>query len=502
MLSIFTLSFQRFFSLKMLNQNQTPLIDALKACTTRPHAPFYTPGHKRGAGISPILTDLIGKDVFRADLTELAELDNLFKPESVILAAQELAAEAFGAEKTWFLVNGSTCGIEAAIIASCRMGEKIILPRNVHSSVISGLILSGAIPIFINPEYDEDLDIAYSITPESLKAALIQHPDTKAVLIVYPTYHGVCGDLPAFIHLTHQYNIPLIVDEAHGAHFHFHPELPTSALSAGADLTVQSIHKTLGAMTQASMLHIQGKRIDIDRVNKALQLVQSTSPSFILLASLDAARQQMAIHGKKLMSQTLELGKAARTQINQIPGLSTPLSQKEKSPGFIDLDKTRLTVNVSKLGFTGFAAEEILDEKFNVTPEFSSWQNITFIISLGNTETDIQNLIRSLSNLTHVNPLKIQNLLCKPKKDNTSNIIAISPREAFFANSEILPFEKAQNRICAEIICPYPPGIPVLMPGELITESALEHLQEIQKMGGFITGCADESLQTLKVVKT
>lgn len=486
----------------MLNQNQTPLIDALKACKNRPHAPFYTPGHKRGVGISPILTDLIGKDVFRADLTELAELDNLFKPESVILAAQELAAEAFWAEKTWFLVNGSTCGIEAAILATCRMGEKIILPRNVHASVISGLILSGAIPIFINPEYDEDLDIAYSITPEALTAALTKHPDTKTVLIVYPTYNGVCGDLPEFVHLTHQYNIPLIVDEAHGAHFHFHPDLPTSALSAGADLTVQSIHKTLGAMTQASMLHIQGKRIDIDRVNKALQLVQSTSPSFILLASLDAARQQMAIHGQKLMSQTLELAQEARNQINQIPGLSTPLSQKEKSQVFIDLDKTRLTVNVSKLGFTGFEAEEILDEKFNVTPEFSSWQNLTFIISSGNTKLDIQQLIKALNNLSYITPLKPHKLGCKSTKIQFNNIISISLREAFFANSEILPFEKTQNRICAEIICPYPPGIPVLMPGEVITKSALEYLQEIQNMGGFITGCADSSLRTLKVVKT
>ncbi len=486
----------------MLNQNQTPLIDALKAYTTRPHAPFYTPGHKRGVGISPLLTDLVGKDVFRADLTELAELDNLFKPESVILAAQELAAEAFGAEKTWFLVNGSTCGIEAAILATCRTGEKIILPRNVHSSVISGLILSGAIPIFIQPEYDQDLDIAYSITPEAVKAALAKHPDTKAVLIVYPTYYGVCGDLPAFVQLTHQYNIPLIVDEAHGAHFHFHPELPTSALSTGADLTVQSIHKTLGAMTQASMLHIQGNRIDIDRVNKALQLVQSTSPSFILLASLDAARQQMAIHGKKLMSQTLRLAEEARIKINQIPGLSTPLTKKEKSPGFIDLDKTRLTVNVSKLGFTGFAAEEILDEKFNVTPEFSSWQNLTFIISLGNTKTDITNLVQALNNLTHITPLTSECQPCKNKNDDMIiHIISISPHAAFFAESDILPLEKAEKRICAEIICPYPPGIPVLMPGELITKSALEYLQKIQTMGGFITGCADETLQTIKVVK-
>ena len=486
----------------MLNQNQTPLIDALKACTTRSHAPFYTPGHKHGAGISPLLTDLIGKDVFRADLTELAELDNLFTPQSVILAAQELAAEAFGAEKTWFLVNGSTCGIEAAILATCRMGEKIILPRNVHSSVISGLILSGAIPIFINPVYNSDLDIAYSITPEALKAALVQHPDTKAVLIVYPTYNGICGNLPAFVHLTHQYNIPLIVDEAHGAHFHFHSQLPISALTAGADLTVQSIHKTLGAMTQASMLHFQGKRIDIDRVNKALQLVQSTSPSFILLASLDAARQQMAIHGEKLMSQTLDLAEEARIKINQIPGLSTPLINSKKSPGFMDLDQTRLTVNVSKIKFTGFASEEILDKRFHVTPEFSSLQNLTFIISLGNTKTDIQKLIQGLNNLTHVIPLTSECQPCNNINDAMiASIISISPREAFFANSEAIPLAKTQERICAEIICPYPPGIPVLMPGEIITKSALEYLQEIQNMGGFISGCADETLQTVKVVK-
>jgi len=486
----------------MLNQNQTPLIDALKACTTRSHAPFYTPGHKRGAGISPLLTDLIGKDVFRADLTELAELDNLFTPQSVILAAQELAAEAFGAEKTWFLVNGSTCGIEAAILATCRTGDKILLPRNVHSSVISGLILSGAIPIFINPVYNSDLDIAYSITPEALKAALVQHPDTKAVLIVYPTYNGICGNLPAFVHLTHQYNIPLIVDEAHGAHFHFHSQLPISALTAGADLTVQSIHKTLGAMTQASMLHFQGKRIDIDRVNKALQLVQSTSPSFILLASLDAARQQMAIHGEKLMSQTLYLAEEARIKINQIPGLSTPLINSKKSPGFMDLDQTRLTVNVSKIKFTGFASEEILDKKFHVTPEFSSWQNLTFIISLGNTKTDIQKLIQGLNNLTHVIPLTSECQPCNNINDAMiASIMSISPREAFFANSEVIPIAETQERICAEIICPYPPGIPVLMPGEIITKSALEYLQEIQNMGGFISGCADETLQTVKVVK-
>lgn len=488
----------------MLNQNQTPLIDALKASISRPHAPFYTPGHKRGAGISPILTDLLGKDVFRADLTELAELDNLYTPESAILTAQELAAAAFGAEKTWFLVNGSTCGIEAAILATCGMNDKIILPRNVHSSVISGLILSGAIPIFIHPEYNEDLDIAHSITPEDLKTTLAKHPDAKAVLTVYPTYDGVCGDLRAIAQITHQYNIPLLVDEAHGAHFAFHPHLPASALTAGADLTVQSIHKTLGAMTQASMLHIQGNRIDIDRLNKSLQLVQSTSPSFILLASLDAARQQMAINGEGLMSQTLQLAEAARSKISQIPGLSVleiPPTTVKKG-GFFDLDQTRLTVNVSKLGLTGFEAEDILNE-MGVTPEFSSLQNLTFIISLGNNWADINALVQSWQNLARIPQLTSQYKICKYRDDPiiTCNM-CISPREAFFANSEILPLETTEDRICAEIVCPYPPGIPILMPGEIITKSAVEYLLQIQSLGGFITGCMDTSLRSLKVIKT
>ncbi|MEH2462874.1 aminotransferase class I/II-fold pyridoxal phosphate-dependent enzyme [Nostoc sp.] len=511
----------------MLNQNQMPLLDALKANAARPHAPFYTPGHKQGEGISQPLADLFGKAVFRADLTELADLDNLFAPQGVIQEAQQLAAEAFGALQTWFLVNGSTCGIEAAILATCCTGDKIILPRNVHSSAIAGLILSGAIPIFLNPEYDPVLDIAHSITPNAVQFALQQHPDAKAVLTVYPTYYGVCGDLNAIANITHQYNIPLLVDEAHGAHFAFHPELPTPALAAGADLTVQSIHKVLGAITQASMLHIQGNRIDCDHISKALQLVQSTSPSYLLLASLDAARQQMALYGKMLMSRTLQLADEARTKISQIPGLSileipSPAYKKEDStvqrfpplrrlsvglggsPGFVALDKTRLTVTVSGLGLTGFEADEILDEKFAVTAEFASLQHLTLIISLGNTPADIEQLVQGFTTLAKEyrrTNLNVKSHLWQNFVSTLSPALHFSPREAFFAVSEILPLIQTSDRICAEIICPYPPGIPVLMPGEIITKPVLDYLQQIQAMGGFISGCADTSLKTLKVVK-
>ena len=518
-----------------MNQNQTPLLDAIISNAKRPHAAFYTPGHKQGKGISPKLAEYFGEAVFSADLTELTELDCLFAADGVIQQAQQLAAEAFGASQTWFLVNGSTCGIEAAILAICSDRDKIILPRNVHSSVISGLILSGAIPIFINPEYDATLDIAHSITIQNLEKALQKHPDAKAVMMVYPTYYGVCGDIKAIAKLTHEYNIPLIVDEAHGAHFAFHPELPISALSAGADLTVQSIHKTLGAMTQASMLHVQGSRININRINKTLQLTQSTSPSYLLLASLDAARQQIALQGKELLTQTLQLAQEARKYIDQIPGLSilsffpspcplVPLSpcplvslspHPPISPSPSSLDKTRLTVIISELGITGFEAEEILDDKFNVTPEFASLKTVTFIISLGNTAEDIEQLVKAF--ITLAKEYKKPFLNCEKGLENNhqeaeplklvsqsepgNQNLTLSPRQAFFSCTETVPIKEAINRISAETVCPYPPGIPLLIPGEIITSTVVEHLLNVKAMGGFISNCADTSLRTLKVVE-
>jgi arginine/lysine/ornithine decarboxylase len=486
---------------------ETPLINALIQCANQLHAPFYTPGHKKGAGVSQALLDSFGEAVFRCDLPELTELDNLFAPQGAILAAQELAADIFGAEKTWFLVNGSTCGVEAAILATCGVGDKIIMPRNVHSSAIAGLILSGAIPIFIEPEYDAILDVAYSITAASVAAILQVHPDAKAVMMVYPTYYGVCGDVNAIAQIVHQYHIPLIVDEAHGAHFAFHPDLPISALAAGADITVQSIHKTLGAMTQASMLHLQGILVDSDRVSKALQLLQSTSPSYILMASLDAARQQMALCGESLMSQTLKLADIAKEKISQIPGLSVLGNQNSaNSSAFFDLDKTRLTVNVSALGLTGFAADEILEDKFNIRSEIASLKNVTFIISIGNSLADIEQLIQGFHKLKYdfggINNLDLeaQNIKLILESQKIINNYQISPRQAFFSTSKTINLSQSIGFISAETICPYPPGIPILIPGEVIHESAVEYLIAIKKMGGTITGLADSTLETIRVI--
>ncbi|MEC4982778.1 MAG: aminotransferase class I/II-fold pyridoxal phosphate-dependent enzyme [Oscillatoria sp. PMC 1068.18] len=479
-------------------QSQTPILATLGELANKPHAAFYAPGHKRGQGISQPLAELLGKAVFQADLPELPELDNLFAPEGVIAEAQTLAAEAFGAAQTWFLVNGSTCGVMAAILATCGDRDKIILPRNIHQSAIAALILSGATPIFLNPEYDPLNDLTLSITPEAVAAALKEHSDTKAVMMVYPTYHGICGDIQAIATLCHEYHIPLLVDEAHGAHFAFHPELPISALAAGADLAVQSTHKMLGAMTQASMLHLKSNLIDPQKISKALQLLQSTSPSYLLLASLDAARQQMALFGEELMSKTLFLANDARKRLKQIENLAILSEINQPKSGFQTLDKTRLTVILNQLNLTGFEADEILHEKLGVTAELPMQNHLAFIISLGNTAADIDKLIQGFTTLSKESQTSKNQPILIPKFPK--NQLAMSPRAAYFANQKSLPIAETIGCVSAETICPYPPGIPVLMPGEIITKSAIDYLQTIIFSGGKVTGCSDSKLQTLSIV--
>ncbi|NJO80838.1 MAG: aminotransferase class I/II-fold pyridoxal phosphate-dependent enzyme [Cyanobacteria bacterium RM1_2_2] len=494
--------------MKRFCQTQAPLLEALGTLAKRDRAAFHTPGHKQGRSIPPRLAQLLGAEAFRADLPELPELDNLFAPEGVIQHAQWLAAEAFGAEQTWFLVNGSTSGIEAAVLATCGPGDKLILPRNAHQSAIAALILSGAMPIWVEPAYDAHWQLAHCPTPDTLADTLAAHPDAKAVLIISPTYYGVCGDIAAIAHLTHARNLPLLIDEAHGAHFAFHPNLPTPALIAGADLVVQSIHKTLSAFTQSAMLHVQGERIDRDRLRKALQLVQSSSPNYLLLASLDAARQQMATQGEFLMAQTLQLAEQARQQLSQIPGLAVLSTEHaNQTRGFSSLDLTRLTVDVTGLGLTGFAADDILHPELGVTAELPTLNHLTFIISLGNTPADIERLVEAFQQLATrqtKNPVANQPVANQDAETppNPSFVIpprsACSPREAFFAPTQTLPIEAAIHRISAELVCPYPPGIPILFPGEAVTLEAVHYLQQVVISGGILTGCADPTLTTSK----
>lgn len=481
-----------------MDHQETPLLTALQLAAQEQHAAFYTPGHKKGQRINPKIEYLLGKQVFRADLPELPGLDNLFAPTEAIAKAQELAADCFGAAQTWFLVNGSTCGIMAAILATCGEGDKIILPRNIHQSAIAGLILSGAIPIFINPEYDPQADLIYSITPEALKKTLRENPDTKAVMALHPSYQGICGDLRAIADITHQYNIPLLVDEAHGAHFAFHPDLPPCALSVGADLTIQSTHKVLSAMTQASMMHLQGQRIDPQRIIKALQLVESTSPSYIFLASLDAARQQMALQGRELMENAIALARSARNRLARIKDIE--LLEFTPQAGFSYLDPTRLTINIAQLGITGYEADEILCDKLRVICELPSLKSLTFIISLGNISQDIEQLVTGIKTLANSVALSSSDNLILNSSWQKSPNLELSPRQAYFSVTETISLQQARDRISGELICPYPPGIPILMPGEVITQEAINYLREVLSCGGVITGCSDDSLETIKVI--
>lgn len=488
-----------------MDQRQTPLLDALRASGQRHHAPLYAPGHKRGQGAPASLKALLGVQALGVDLPELPELDNLFAPEGVILEAQALAAAVFGAEQTYFLANGSTCGLEAAILATCGPGDKIIVPRNVHRSVLAGLVLAGAMPVYVQPDYAPDLGLALGVAPGIIAAALAQYPDVRAVLVVSPTYHGVCSDVRAIAALTQAHGIPLLVDEAHGPHFAFHPELPTPALAQGADLVVQSTHKVLGALTQASMLHTRGDRIDHARLRAALQLTQSTSPSYLLLASLDAARHQMATGGQALLGQTLALAQGMRSTLATIPGLQVmDQGLLQGYPSVADFDLTRLTVDLSGLGLSGLEADDILHNELGVTAELPELRHLTFIVSLGNTPTDGQQCIAGFRTLAQRQGQRGKEMVPpSPLPDYPAQPItlpSVSPRQAFFAQAVTVTAAKAVGRLSAETISAYPPGIPTLVAGEPITAAALDHLVTTRQQGGYVTGCSDASLATLKVL--
>ncbi|MFP4220303.1 MAG: aminotransferase class I/II-fold pyridoxal phosphate-dependent enzyme [Phormidium sp.] len=467
-------------------QSKTPFLDALKAEANSSQTPFYFPGHKRGQGIADPLKNWLGLEMFQGDLPELPQLDNLFQPQGAIKAAQELAAAAFGAKQTWFLTNGSTAGVMAAILATCNPGDKLLLARNSHQCAIAGLILAAVEPVFIQPEYDPQWDMVLRVTPEALEAALKQNSDVKAVLVVSPTYHGICSDIGQLAACCHRHGIPLIVDEAHGAHLGFHPQFPGSALQGEADLVIQSTHKSLTALSQGAMLHYHGDRISGDRISAALPLVQSTSPNSLILASLDMARQQIATEGYQQLQDCFLMAQHLRSHLSQLP--SVALSPHADDP-------SRLTLRIGRL--TGYEADERLSQHFGVICELPQLHHLTFALTIGNRPPDGDRLLKAIGQLAQSapspSPLSIKDLSPIPTA-------IISPRQAHFAPKKRVSFDHAPGKICGELICPYPPGIPSLIPGERITEAALIHLKETLTAGGVLTGCQDTTGEFLSVV--
>lgn len=485
-------------------QARAPLFEAMRDYAKKDMSAFHTPGHKQGKGADPEFRALVGDNMLRIDLCELPEVDNLHDPDGVIKEAQELAAEAFDADATFFLVNGSTTGNNVMIMTVCDPGDKIIIPRNAHKSMIGGCIISGAKPVWMLPLWDDQLCVGHGVTPEEVEQALLEHPDAKGVCIIHPTYFGGVADLKRIADLCHAHGKPLLVDEAHGPHFHFHDQLPVSGLAAGADMVVQSTHKIISGMTQASMLHVQGDRVNVNRVRNVLQLIQSTSPNYVLMASLDTARRQMATQGEQLLANTIAMAEDARTRLNAIPGVFVFGRDRCAPGGLYDLDVTKLTINVTELGMTGFMALDVLNEEFDIQSEMATLHNVLLIVTIGNDQRDLDRVVDAFTALsdraTRWNTLGTNALPNSLPMPSGLAEAKLTPREAFFANTETIPFETSMGRVCAEIVAPYPPGIPILAPGEVISEGAIEYLKVVHQMGGFINGPEDVRLRTIKVV--
>nr|XP_043629613.1 arginine decarboxylase-like [Erigeron canadensis] len=482
------------------NHKQPQLVTILKALAQQKVATFQFPGHNRGRAAPSSLSDVIGVQPFLHDISMPPEIGSLFALEGPIWNAQKKAAELFGATQTWFLVGGTTCGIQASIMATCSPGDILILPRNAHKSTFSSMVLSGAIPKYITSEYDSDWDIVGSITPSQVEEAIQELDDqglkASAILITSPTYHGICSNLEKISLLCHSHNIPIIVDEAHGAHLGFHEKFPQSALNQGVDISIQSTHKILSSLTQSSMLHMSGKLVDRERLCQCLQSLQSTSASYLLLASLDAARAQLSGNPKTIFNKAVEIAMEAKNFIEKIPGITVLNCD----------DPLRITIGVWKLGISGFVANEILYEE-GVIAELSGTRSLTFAINLGTTRDDVMRLV---SGLRHISETYDSLIRANEKGSNDVHIKAflgttatsgmiLSPREAFFASKTSVSCKDGIGKVCGELVCPYPPGIPLLIPGEVITEEALSYVVEVLQNGGFVSGAADPGLSTIVI---
>ncbi len=485
-------------------QLKTPLFDAMVQLAELHKISFHTPGHKSGKGISTRFRKFVGPKIFSIDLTTLDEVDSLQKPKGVIKEAQELAAKAYGADRSFFLLNGTTGGNHAMILTCCGPNDKILVARNAHKSVLAGLILSGTEPIFYLPELDENLKMTLNVSAEATKAAIDAHPQAKTLFLTSPNYYGICADLAGIIPYAHEKGVTVLVDEAHGPHLKFHRDLPISAMEAGADLAVQSTHKIIGGMTQSSMLHARAGRIDMTTLANVLRFVQSTSPSYILMASLDLARMQMATEGEKLLEKAIRLAEEARMRINRIPGLfcfdrSTVTNPLYSKMG--DFDVTKLTITVKDLGLSGYAASQILNQRYNIQVEMADPFNVLVIVSIGDRRDDLQRLVDALREMSKEyygrNAPYLADAVGLPPFGQKA---VLTPREAFFADHRYIPLEESVGAVSSEIVTVYPPGIPLLVPGEIVTQEIVDYLARMNRLGATIDGL-DETNRLIGIVE-
>ncbi|MFD0697250.1 aminotransferase class I/II-fold pyridoxal phosphate-dependent enzyme [Paenibacillus sp. GCM10027628] len=482
-----------------MDHTRTPLFSALLAHAEKNPIQFHIPGHKKGVGMDPEFRSFIGDNALSIDLINIAPLDDLHQPMGVIEDAQKLAADAYGADHTFFSVQGTSGAIMTMIMTVCSEGDKIIVPRNVHKSVLAAIIFIGAKPVFIQPARDRNLGIDHGIPTRSVRRALEKHPDAKAVLVINPTYYGVCTNLKEIVDLVHSYNMPVLVDEAHGVLIHFHEKLPMSAMEAGADMAATSVHKLGGSMTQSSVLNVQGNRVNPKRIQTIISMLTTTSTSYILLGSLDTARRHLALNGRAMAEQTIELAQYARKQINEITNLYCFGEEILGEEATYNYDPTKICVHVRKLGITGFEAENWLREHYNIEVEMSDMYNILCLITPGDTQENVDTLLDALRKLSHVNDdvVDVKEVVIKIPAIPQ---LTLTPRDAFYGETETIPFKDAADRIIAEFIYVYPPGIPILLPGEVITQELIDYIVEHVEVGLPVKGPEDRSVQNVKVI--
>ncbi len=481
---------------------RAPLFENARAFVDRRQASFYSPGHKGGR----TLPDEFRLRIAELDLNNLPDTDTLHCPSGAIGEAQALLADAYGVDKSFILVGGSTAGNIAAIMATLSPGDTVLVQRNAHKSVIAGIVHSGAVPVWLSPAIDDSFGIALGLAADDVDAAFIKHPAAKAVVALNPTYFGTVPDIGAVAEVCRRHGKLLLADEAHGPHFHFHPELPTAAEDVGAAAVVQSTHKVLSGLSQAAVLHVRTADIDPERVQTVLQLLQTTSPSFAIMASIDLARRQMVLEGRERLTATLALARRARGELAALAGievLGARHLQGEKS-GFFALDETKIVLRVDDLGMTGYDVQRVLNREFGVQPELGGSSHVLFILTIGNTDDDVDRLVRAMRSLSEGRKPRAVYPGPALQRDHhalieMSPIVVMTPRDAFYADARAASFASSEGKICAEIVTPYPPGIPVLMPGERITKGLVDALTAVRNSGCPISA-SDPTLSTVKVV--
>ena len=493
-------------------QRRAPLAAAMCAYREEGALAFHTPGHKQGLGAHALLRELVTEAGLREEVSLMEELDDLHEPTGCIEEAQDLAAALYGADAAFFAVNGTTGAIHAMFVAALSPGDAVLVPRNVHRSVFGGLVLADARPVYIEPVVDEALGIAHGLSTEAVREACRLHPEAKALLLVSPTYYGVASDVRAIAEIVHEAGMALLVDEAHGAHLAFSDDLPESAIAAGADLVAQSTHKLLGAMTQASLLLLREGRIEKERVQRAMSLLTSTSPNYLLLASLDIARLQMAEAGAAHLARAVGLARKLRREVNATPGLFSFGEERMGGAGAFALDPLKLTVTVTGLGLTGAEAAHILRHEHKIEAELFDAQNVLFLLTYADTEESAGRLLAALRSLAQRRTAQAATAAAAAiavpdggKAQVTVRLpaappVAIPPREAFYRRSVPCRLREAAGRIAAETIACYPPGIPVICTGEVFTAEVCRYIEAMAAAGLKVTGAADASLRTLRVL--